>query len=230
MIKVLRLLVLLAATQASAQYKYGVEPVTLDAYKASLKIHPENELVDLETVIPGIALDIRYATTNNFTKAKVYNQAKAFVRRPVAIALKRIQAELKKEGLALKIYDAYRPYAATVKFYELVGDTNFVASPYRGSIHNRGCALDLTIINIKTQEEIKMPTAYDSFTKEASPRFPVKDPEVGRNRARLIGIMAKHGFKVNASEWWHYDFSRWKQFDVMDISFEELMKEKPTRK
>lgn len=209
--------------QASvAQYSYGLTPTTLTGYKTSIATNPEKELIDLERFVPGLVLDIRYATTNNFTGDKIYSSARAFARRPVAEALKNVQADLKLQGLGIKIFDAYRPYKATVRFYELYRDTTYVASPYRGSRHNRGCALDLTIINLKSGEELKMPTGYDSFKKEAWPTTPVSDPLIRKNRALLINAMEKHGFKVNSSEWWHFDFIGWKKYEVMDIDFEEL--------
>jgi len=142
----------------------------------------------------------------------------------VAESLKKIQAYLRKQGLGLKIFDGYRPYSATVMFYETYHDTTYVASPYKGSRHNRGCAMDLTIIDLKTGKELTMPTEYDSFKKEAWPTSPVADPVIRKNRKTLIDAMEKHGFKVNASEWWHFDFSGWQKFAVMDIDFEELEK------
>jgi zinc D-Ala-D-Ala dipeptidase len=210
--------------EATAQYKYGLTPMTYSAYMESIQSDPKKELVDLEKFIPDLAMDIRYATTNNFTGEKIYTLAKAYARRPVAESLKKIQAELKTQGLGIKIFDAYRPYKATVKFYEVYHDTTYVASPYRGSRHNRGCALDLTVINLKTGEELEMPTGYDSFKKEAWPSTPVNDPVIRANRKLLIDVMEKHGFKVNGSEWWHYDFKGWKNYEVMDIDFEELGK------
>jgi D-alanyl-D-alanine dipeptidase len=216
------LLVFMLAEHLQAQNNYGLKVTAYKAYKQSLISHPEKQLVDLEKFIPGIVLDIRYATTNNFTRQKIYNLAKAYARKPVAEALKKVQAELNRQGLGIKIFDAYRPYKATVKFYEIYRDTTYVASPYRGSRHNRGCALDLTIIDLKTGEELKMPTEYDSFRKEAWPSTPVTDPVIRKNRALLIAVMEKNGFRVNSSEWWHYDFKGYKNFEVMDIDFEEL--------
>lgn len=194
----------------------------LDEYRKSLADSPENELVNLEKFIPGIALEIGYATTKNFTGTKIYTLARAYARKPVAEALKKIQADLKKQGLELKIFDGYRPYSATVMFYETYHDTTYVASPYKGSRHNRGCALDLTLIDSKTGKELQMPTEWDSFKKEAWPTTPVADPKIRKNRKTLIDTMEKHGFKVNASEWWHFDFVGWQKFSVMDIDFEEL--------
>jgi zinc D-Ala-D-Ala dipeptidase len=210
---------------AYSQNKYGLKAQTLSEYKEAIKLSPEKELIDLEKFVPGIVLDIRYATTNNFTNEKIYNLAKAYARRPVAESLKKIQEELKPQGLGIKIFDGYRPYKATVKFYEVYRDTTYVASPYRGSRHNRGCALDLTIIDLKTGQELKMPTEYDSFKKEAWPSTPVADPTIKKNRDLLITTMEKHGFRVNGSEWWHFDFRGWKNFEVMDIDFEELEKQ-----
>ena len=225
--RVLWAVLLFYSAGAHAQNKYGLQATTFDGYVASVKVHPEKELIDLEKLIPSLVLDIRYATTNNFTGEKIYSIAKAYARKPVAESLKKIQADLKSQGLGIKIFDAYRPYKATVKFYEVYGDTTYVASPYKGSRHNRGCALDLTLINLKTGKELKMPTGYDSFSKDAWPTTPVKDPEARKNRTLLISAMEKHGFRVNSSEWWHFDFIGWKKFEVLDIDFEELENKKP---
>ncbi|CAN5433789.1 hypothetical protein BH10BAC4_BH10BAC4_08950 [soil metagenome] len=207
---------------AIAQNKYGLKPMNYKEYKESIKAHPENELVDLEKFVPDMIMDIRYSTANNFTGKKIYNMAKAYARRPVAVALKKAQAEFKKHGVVVKMHDAYRPYAATVKFYEEYHDTTYVASPYKGSRHNRGCALDMTIVDIKTGMELKMPTEYDSFSKDAWPTTPVKNPLIKKNRDLIISVMERNGFKVNASEWWHFDFVGWGKYEVMDINFEEL--------
>jgi zinc D-Ala-D-Ala dipeptidase len=204
------------------QNKYGLKATNFQQYKESVKINPAKELIDLEEFIPDLVLDIRYATINNFTKEKIYNLAKAYARKPVAESLKKAQSELKLKGLGIKIFDAYRPYKATIKFYEVYHDTTYVASPYRGSRHNRGCAIDMTLINLKTGEELKMPTGYDSFQKAAWPSTPVKDPVIKKNRDQIINTMQKYGFKVNSSEWWHFDFIGWKNYEVLDIDFEEL--------
>ncbi|MBX2941545.1 MAG: M15 family metallopeptidase [Cyclobacteriaceae bacterium] len=220
----LSLFLVFAFYASSAQYKYGLTPTTYNQYQENIRKNPEMELIDLEKAIPGLLLDIRYATTNNFTGEVIYNLAKAYARKPVAEAIAKVQSDLKKKGLELKIHDGYRPYSATVKFYEVYSDTTFVASPYQGSRHNRGCAIDLTVIDSKTKTELNMPTPYDSFQEEAFPTYPLKDKEAARNRAMLIAAMEKRGFKVYDSEWWHFDFVGWEKFDVMNIDFEELMK------
>jgi len=208
-----------------AQNKYGLHATTLNEYEASIKTNPEKELVELKNVIPGMVLDIRYATKNNFTRAKVYHLARAYARKPVAEALKKAQADFNQLGYGIKIYDAYRPYSATIKFFEMMkGDTTYVASPYKGSKHNRGCALDMTIIDLKTKEELKMPTQYDSPVKESWPSTPVEDPVIRKNRETLIAVMERNGFRVYEAEWWHFDFIGWEKFEVMNIDFEELEK------
>lgn len=216
------LLVLVLAMPATAQYSYGLNPQQYAAYKKEVSANPQKALVDMETWVPGIVLDIRYATKNNFTGEQIYDSPKAYARKPVADALKKVQADLAKRKLGLKIYDAYRPYRATVKFYEVYRDTTYVASPYSGSRHNRGCAVDLTVIDVRSGQELKMPTGYDVFSREAWPSTPVADPQVRRNRQLLIDVMEKYGFKVNSSEWWHFDFLGWKNYEVLDIDFAEL--------
>src|SRR5258706_13454083 len=221
----LLLLFALLSFYVHAQNKYGLHPTSLAEYKSSVKVNPEKELIDLEKFIPEIVLDIRYATRNNFTGEKVYNLAKAYARKPVAEALKKAQADFNQLGYGIKIYDAYRPYSATIKFFEIMkGDTTYVASPYKGSKHNRGCALDITLIDLTTKEELKMPTAYDSPVKESWPSTPVDDPLIRKNRETLISVMERNGFRVYEAEWWHFDFISWEKFDVMNIDFEALEK------
>ena len=142
----------------AAQNKYGLNPMKIAEYQKSVKANHDHELVNVRDFIPGIELDIRYATTNNFTGAKIYNLARAYARKPVAEALMRAQQDFNKLGYGIKIFDAYRPYSATVKFYEVMkGDTTYVANPYKGSRHNRGCAIDMSLIDLKTRQELKMP-------------------------------------------------------------------------
>jgi D-alanyl-D-alanine dipeptidase len=218
-------LIILTVSVSNAQrYNYGLNPTLLPDYKRSIDKNPANELIDLASFVPGVVLDIRYATPNNFTKEVIYKQAKAYARKPVAAALKEAQKSFAQHGVGIKIFDAYRPYSATVKFYEVYKDTTYVASPYRGSRHNRGCAIDMTLVDLKTGKELKMPTEFDSFKKEAWPSTIIKDAEAKKNRDLIISVMTKHGFKVNSSEWWHFDFIGWQKFDVLDIDFEKLEK------
>jgi zinc D-Ala-D-Ala dipeptidase len=203
--------------------KYGVFTIdNFTVYKKSVEEDKNNLLVDLEDFIPGIKLDIKYAGEDNFFGEKVYTIPKAYLRLPAATALREIQKELREEGYELKIFDAYRPYSATVLFYEFYEDTTYVASAYRGSRHNRGCAVDLTLLNIETGEEIKMPTEYDDFTEKAHITYNELPEVVIKNRTMLIEIMEKHGFIAYPYEWWHFDFKDWENFEIMDLNFEEL--------
>ena len=213
---------LLISTGALAQNKYGLKTTGLADYKASLRGNPAKELVNLVQVAPDILLEIGYATEKNFTGKKIYTLARAYVRKPVAAALKKAQLEFNKLGYTIKVFDAYRPYKATVKFYEEYHDTTYVASPYRGSRHNRGCALDMTLVDLRTGVELPMPTPWDSFDPQAWPTAAIADPVVRKNRDLLISVMERNGFTVYEHEWWHFDFNGWKTFEVMDIDFEEL--------
>jgi len=191
-------------------------------YISSVKKNPNNELIEIKKAIPGIKLDIRYATTNNFMKQVMYKQARAFARKPVVASLKKIQAELRKKGYGLKIFDGYRPYAVTIAFYQKASDKNFVANPAKGSKHNRGCAIDLTIINLKTGKDVVMATPYDSFSAAAAAHYMPVTPEVKKNRDFLIASMQKHNFTVLDNEWWHFDYNGWQNYDLMDIPFGKL--------
>jgi D-alanyl-D-alanine dipeptidase len=191
-------------------------------YDAEVKHNPDKKLVEINRYIPGIALDIRYATANNFTHRPMYSQARAFARLPVVKALQLVEADLKKRGLGLKIYDAYRPYAVTVLFYNVVHDTNFVADPRKGSKHNRGCAVDLSLIDLKTGRELDMPTGFDSFSKKAAANYPNLPQQEINNRELLRAVMQAHGFRVIATEWWHFDFNGWQKYEVLDVPFSAL--------
>ena len=206
------------------QYKYidSNKVMRLRDYQKKIADSPDYQLVEIKKLVPNIVLDIRYATRNNFMHKAMYKLAKAYARLPVAKALKEVEDELNKQGLGLKIFDAYRPYAVTVSFYELVKDTVFVASPRRGSRHNRGCAIDLTIINLKTGQDLDMPTPFDSFSVKAADNYPNLSKAKIANREMLKAVMEAHGFKINKSEWWHYDYNGYSNFPVMDIAFEEL--------
>lgn len=210
--------------QSNALYnKYRLKTISdPSAHAALVQKDPNQEMVALDKFIPGITLDIRYATSNNLMKEPVYNMAAAYLRKPAAEALRKVQAELKKKGLGLKIYDAYRPYSVTVKFYETFRDTVFVASPYSGSRHNRGCAVDLTIIDLKTGKELEMPTAWDAFEKRAAANYPGLPSTQFKNRELLKKLMTENGFDIYPDEWWHFDFSGWRSYPVMDIPFSKM--------
>ena len=181
---------------------------------------------ELKKLVPGIIYDLRYASVNNFMKRLMYPAGTniTFLRAPAANALMEVQVELNQKGLGLKIFDAYRPYSVTVKFWELVKDERYVANPSKGSGHNRGTTIDLTIINLQTKTELNMGTEFDNFSDTAHHGFTLLPEEVLQNRILLKTTMEKHGFKPYNDEWWHYSFSNGKQFEILDIDFKKLKK------
>jgi D-alanyl-D-alanine dipeptidase len=182
--------------------------------------NPDKRLVDLSTL--GIAEDLRYATTNNFLHQQLYPVAKAYLRAPAARALADVNRELAVEGLGVKVFDAYRPYSVTVKMWEPIRNPDYVADPAKGSRHNRGAAVDLTLIDRKTGAELPMPTGFDDFTPRARQDFADLPPEAIANRAKLRDVMTRHGFAPLPSEWWHFDFNGWESFELMDVPLEAL--------
>lgn len=196
---------------------------THKSYVALIQKDSSKLFVDID-IIPGIRKDIRYATRNNFYGSPVYEEQKAFLRLPAALSLAEIQEELLKQNKCLKIFDAYRPYSVTVLFYQKIKDTNFVASAWTGSRHNRGCAVDLTIVDLKTGRELEMPTPYDDFSDKAAADYKDITPEEKTNRDLLQSLMQKHGFILLKSEWWHFDYYDWKKYELADLSFSELEK------
>jgi D-alanyl-D-alanine dipeptidase len=186
----------------------------------------EADLVELVKLDKTIKLDIRYATANNFVGRAVYPEARAFLQRPAAEAVVRVNKQLKKKGLGLVIYDGYRPWTITKLFWNTVSldQRKYVADPVKGSIHNRGCAVDLGIYDLKTGEAIPMPSGFDEFTERASPDYKGGTNEERANRDMLRKMMEGEGFVVNKEEWWHFDHKDWKQYAIYDIAFSELEK------
>ncbi len=213
----------LCAFAATAQdYRDSLHVAIKSQYVKQVAANPDKALVEIVKYIPAIKLDIRYATLNNFMHQRMYSQARAFTRLPAAKALKDIEAELAPKGLGLKIYDAYRPYSVTVQFYKKASDKNFVADPKKGSKHNRGCAIDLTLIDLKTGKELDMPTPYDSFSPLAAADYPNLPAPVLQNRETLKTVMERHGFRVLSNEWWHFDLIGWQNYELLDIPFNQL--------
>jgi zinc D-Ala-D-Ala dipeptidase len=219
-------------TQAVAQDTgYTRPPVTdkWDDYKKQVKKDSTKKMVELKDLIPSIVYDLRYASRNNFMKRLMYpaGTTNTFLRLSPAKALLKVQQELNKKGLGIKIYDAYRPYSVTVKFWELVKDEDYVAHPAKGSGHNRGIAVDLTIINIKSVPgaEIPMGTAFDNFSDTAHHSFTKLSEEVLQNRQLLKNTMEKNGFKAYDKEWWHYSWPESGRYELLDIDFKKLKKQ-----
>lgn len=199
--------------------KYGLSVVSsVTMYNAQVQADSNMQLVR----VTDIPIDVRYATSENFTKQQLYPFAAVWLRRPAYEALLRLQAVLNPMGLGLKIYDGYRPYRVTEKMWEIVPDDRYAADPKKGSGHNRGIAVDLTIIYTKTGKEMPMPTDFDDFTEKAHHEYPDLDAEVIENRVLLRTMMEAHGFIALETEWWHYYLADPEIYPLMDIGFDEL--------
>jgi D-alanyl-D-alanine dipeptidase len=182
------------------------------------------DLVDLLAVVPGIKLDIRYASTNNFLSVPLYTSARALMQRPAAEALAKVQAKLAPLGYGLLVHDAYRPWRVTKLFWEATPEVNhiFVADPAQGSKHNRGCAVDLTLCDLATGRPIEMVGGYDEFSDRSYPLYPGGTARQRWHRDLLKAVMEGEGFTVNEAEWWHFDFNTWRDYPIIDIPFEDM--------
>ena len=182
------------------------------------------DLLEVVKLDPTIKLDIRYATSNNFLGTPVYTQARAFLQGAAAEALLRAHRELKAQGYGLIIHDGYRPWYVTKIFWDATPDDKkiFVADPAEGSRHNRGSAVDLSLYDLKTGEEVKMPSGYDEMTHRAFADYSGGTTDERARRALLRHAMEKQGFTVYPQEWWHFDYKDWKQYPILNIKFEDL--------
>lgn len=179
-------------------------------------------MVDIKTINPNIVLDIRYATTNNFLGKKLYQVPKCALRKEVAIKLSKVQKDLEEMGLGLKVFDCYRPLSVTKQMWAILPDTRYVANPANGSRHNRGAAVDVTLIDFNTKKELEMPTAFDDFSEKAARDYFGNSPQVKRNSDLLALKMQKYGFIPLITEWWHFDSVGWERFSILDIPLEKI--------
>jgi D-alanyl-D-alanine dipeptidase len=184
--------------------------------------HPD--LVEVATLDPAIHLDIRYATTNNFLGTPVYTQPRAFLQRPAAMALIRALHAMQPLGYGLLIHDGYRPWSVTKIFWEATPPEGriFVADPAQGSRHNRGCAVDLTLYDLKTGMSIEMPGTYDEMSPRSFPNYPGGTSLQRWHRELLRHAMESEGFTVFETEWWHFDYKDWQEYPILNIPFEQL--------
>ncbi len=206
--------------------EYGLIVFTKgEEYLASVKTDSSKKMVNLNKYLQPFITDWKYATKNNFTKQVLYKNPAAYMRLEAAKALGNVQKELKKKGLGLKIFDAYRPYTITKKMWEIVPDERYAANPAKGSGHNRGAAVDLTLINLKTGKELSMPTHYDDFTEKAHHSYMQLDSAILKNRQLLKDVMIKYGFVPLETEWWHYYLpNAAERFEILDIDFNVMRK------
>jgi D-alanyl-D-alanine dipeptidase len=182
------------------------------------------DLVDVATLDSTIRLDIRYATSNNFLGTPVYSQARAFLERPAAQALLRVHKKLAPLGYGLLVHDAYRPWYVTKIFWDATPPEGkvFVADPAQGSRHNRGCAVDLTLYELKSGRPIEMTGFYDEMSPRSYPSYPGGTTLQRWHRDLLRRAMEFEGFSVFDSEWWHFDYKDWREYPILNIPFEKL--------
>jgi len=194
-------------------------------YHESLLHHPEKQMISLMQ-IPGIIMDLRYASTNNLMHKKLYpeNTKNSFLRKPAYLALEEVAGDLARQGLVLVIFDAYRPYSVTIEIWNPVKDERYAANPAKGSGHNRGIAVDLTLADSKTHQLLAMPTDFDNFSDSARQDFNRTDTKKIANRELLKRTMEKYGFVALPTEWWHFSWPHSENFEVLDLSFEQLEK------
>ena len=187
--------------------------------------------MDLADFGAGIRFDIRYATKNNFMGEPLYSQARAFLQRPAAEALLKAGETLRAEGFGLLIHDAYRPWYVTKMFWDATPDRlhGFVADPLKGSKHNRGCAVDLSIYYLSSGKPVVMPSGYDEMTPRAFPDYKGGTERQRELRDRLRKAMESQGFSVDKSEWWHFDFREWTTYPILNVAFEAVETAHDTR-
>ena len=208
-----------------------LQPVA-DLMKEALAAQPPNEtgdfreadLVELTKLDPTIKLEVRYATTNNFLGTKFYSQSRAFMQRPAAEAVVRANQKLKAFGYGLLVHDAYRPWYVTKVFWDATPDDKkiFVADPSKGSRHNRGCAVDLTLYDLKTKKPVEMVSTYDETTSRAFPDYPGGTSLQRWHRKLLRDVMESEGFTVYTAEWWHFDYKDWQKYRIGNVRFEAI--------
>ncbi len=194
---------------------------SLQEYRASVAQNDDNQLVKIDKKHQGIQLDLVYAGARNFVKKAVYPKGLSytFLRKPAYEALLGIVDELHKQNLGITIFDAYRPYHVTRVLWSIVPDERYAANPKKGSYHNRGLAIDLSLFDLKTGKVLNMGTGFDNFSDTAHHHFTALPEEVLHNRTLLKKVMEKYGFAALESEWWHYTFKTDTVYSILNIPF-----------
>jgi D-alanyl-D-alanine dipeptidase len=188
--------------------------------------HREPKLVDIDRIDPTIRLDVRYATPDNFTGRPLYPEARAILQQPVAKALARANRRLRREGFCLVVWDAYRPWSVTRQLWDSAPEEKrkpqFVADPRVGSMHNRGCAVDVSLFDLKAGGEAEMPSGYDDFTERARADYAGGSAEARRLRDLLRAALEREGFIVNEAEWWHFNHKTCREYPILNVGFETV--------
>lgn len=192
---------------------------------AANKVAEPRRLLELIKLDTSIKLDMRYATANNFTGVVLYDEARAFLTPDAATALLRAHKKAQADGYGLTIFDAYRPWRVTKKLWDATPrgpKKNYVANPKKGSKHNRGCAVDLSLHDLKTSTLVDMPSGFDDFSEKAHRDYMGAGEPANANRARLQNYMEAEGFVSLSNEWWHFDYKDWPNYPILDLPFSDL--------
>ncbi|MEI6692895.1 MAG: M15 family metallopeptidase [Chlorobium sp.] len=179
------------------------------------------DYIDIQALDSSMVLDIRYATTNNFTGKVMYPVARCLLRRDAAFRLLRAEQHLNKQGYRLIVFDGYRPLSVQKKFWAILPDERYVADPAKGSRHNRGAAVDVSLADLKGNP-LPMPSDYDDFSVKAHRDYTGASPEAKKNCAILETAMKNEGFDPFPTEWWHFDAPGWESYPVSDFPIEEF--------
>lgn len=183
-------------------------------------------LEDIHSKIPSARYDLRYSTTNNFTGQVLYppTTQHSFLSSDALVGLQKAAAYFDSLGYDIVVFDSYRPYSVTVQFWELIKDEDYVAIPTKGSMHNRGLAIDLSLWDRKNNQLLDMGTDFDHFTDSAHHAFTGFSEEVLKNRIVLKDAMIRFGFRPIKTEWWHYIWNTETEHPVLDLDFKTLLK------
>lgn len=207
--------------------KYPSRTHSLLRYEKEVVDSPTLLMVDPKSIIPDIQYDLRYATHQNFTGKRMYPRKThtSFLRLTAVKALKKMTDSLRQLGLGIKIFDAYRPFKVTARFWRLIKDERYVANPGKGSGHNRGIAVDLTLIELSSGIELNMGTGFDNFSDTAHHSFHALPAEAIHNRMLLRKSMINAGFNALETEWWHYSLPSPSSYTILDVPFKKLKKQ-----
>ena len=203
---------------------YGLSYIgDITLFRTTMIGHPEKQMISLSK-IPGLRLNLRYASENNFLHKSIYPEhtTDTYLRKPAYEALNMAVKDLNRQGLTLVVFDAYRPYSATITIWNVVKDDRYAANPVKGSAHNRGSAVDLTLAELNSRSTLPMPTDFDNFSDSANQNFTQLDSIRMANRALLKKTMEKYGFVSLSTEWWHFSWQPSEQFEILDLSFLQL--------
>ena len=178
-------------------------------------------MVEVRDIDPDIEVALAYASEDNFTGEQLYPVEVCLLRKKTAKKLASANEQFKKDGYRLKIWDAYRPLRVQEKLWQHFQDPVYVADPQTGSNHNRGAAVDVTLVD-DTGEKLEMPTGFDVFTREASRGYPGMSAEARKNMEYLTAVMVENGFTPIESEWWHFNDEDVGKYDLLDLCLSEF--------